>query len=520
MEFSNLRFDQAKLMKMWAESRREIEDEEQVEHYQRDAREDTRRHDEDDLEQEVKFLKEKIKHQKYREEDMEDAIGDLEYKNEKLEKEIYHLEKEYRAVQVSLDKKEEIEKELEVLELKIVDILKNNETLNDENKRIKTELLEVKQHTEQSLKENTTENEKVKIEIDSLSKENLSLNEKVKKFTQEEKQVQVLRDEINVLQIGINEKETVLGKINNENEILEEKLLFLDEKNKELEETIHLNALKLQDDCDSIGVELHNSNQDLFKSFKCDSCEKGYDRNSDLRTHVWNKHEKQTRLQQLNNRLLNLHQKISEQKFRFTTSLFSLKEKEEKAKHTCRCKLLCRIYHTKHNWSKSVSDDIFKKFQLMSNGVKNVSTNSTEVITRSYSCDFCEEIFSRESHLKSHIEDIHTVLSIGANDEAGSSLEAEDFNIAQSTKEVVQDNGTKPKQYSCEMCNSTFVRQCDQEKHIRKEHDHKRHQSPHVLIKNLCGVCLMVFGNETELKQHTVKHSANLKVQSKSILKK
>ena len=55
--------------------------------------------------------------------------------------------------------------------------------------------------------------------------------------------------------------------------------------------------------------------------------------------------------------------------------------------------------------------------------VKNVSTNSTEVVTGNYICDFCEEIFSRESHLKSHIGDIHTVLSIGANDEAGSSLE-------------------------------------------------------------------------------------------------
>ena len=31
MEFGNLRFDQSKLMKMWEESRREVEEEEQVE---------------------------------------------------------------------------------------------------------------------------------------------------------------------------------------------------------------------------------------------------------------------------------------------------------------------------------------------------------------------------------------------------------------------------------------------------------------------------------------------------------
>ena len=99
MEFGNLRFDQSKLMKMWAESRKEVEDEEQVERYKRDASKDTRRHNDEDLDQEIKFLKNKIKHLNYREEDMEDTIGDLEYKNEKLEKEIYNMEKEYRDVQ-------------------------------------------------------------------------------------------------------------------------------------------------------------------------------------------------------------------------------------------------------------------------------------------------------------------------------------------------------------------------------------------------------------------------------------
>jgi prefoldin subunit 5 len=58
----------------------------------RDARLDHHRLEErDDMNQEIKFLKDKIKILKYREEDMEDEIGDLEYKNEKLEKELHNL---------------------------------------------------------------------------------------------------------------------------------------------------------------------------------------------------------------------------------------------------------------------------------------------------------------------------------------------------------------------------------------------------------------------------------------------
>ena len=58
----------------------------------RDARLDHHRLEErDDMNQEIKFLKDKIKILKYIEEDMEDEIGDLEYKNEKLEKELHNL---------------------------------------------------------------------------------------------------------------------------------------------------------------------------------------------------------------------------------------------------------------------------------------------------------------------------------------------------------------------------------------------------------------------------------------------
>ena len=58
MEFDNLQFDQSKLLKIWDECKREVE-EFNGENYKRDTREDNHRHDDNDMNQEIKFLKEK-----------------------------------------------------------------------------------------------------------------------------------------------------------------------------------------------------------------------------------------------------------------------------------------------------------------------------------------------------------------------------------------------------------------------------------------------------------------------------
>ena len=97
---------------MWAETKREVEesDGDLDKHYLRDTREDYHRRDDEDLKQEIKFLKESLKHQKYREEDMEDKMDDLEYKNEKLEREIYYLEKQCEDFQYIYRRKRRLKK--------------------------------------------------------------------------------------------------------------------------------------------------------------------------------------------------------------------------------------------------------------------------------------------------------------------------------------------------------------------------------------------------------------------------
>ena len=64
MEFENIRFDQSYLLKMWKECKSDVFEESE----KSDIREDDHRVYDDDLNQELRFLEDKIKNLKYREE--------------------------------------------------------------------------------------------------------------------------------------------------------------------------------------------------------------------------------------------------------------------------------------------------------------------------------------------------------------------------------------------------------------------------------------------------------------------
>ena len=79
MDFGNIVFDQSKLLKMWKETKQEVEDAYEKKEYCNDH------DDKDDYESEIRYLKEKLKQSMHREDDMEDEVSALSYEKEKLE---------------------------------------------------------------------------------------------------------------------------------------------------------------------------------------------------------------------------------------------------------------------------------------------------------------------------------------------------------------------------------------------------------------------------------------------------
>ena len=210
-------------------------------------------------------------------------------------------------------------------------------------------------------------------------------------------------------------------------------------------------------------------------------------------------------------------------KLRISKSIIKLKEKEQNEGHYCLCKTKCRIFHHKHNWSRPKSLDILNDLEKIEQEQKN--------LRKTFPCKLCSDTFADNCDLIVHIEKSHTQIqpnksgtetaeSQSANDVINSVVDAANIiSEVSDEKDIGTNIGTKPKQYSCEICDSIFVRQGDLEKHHETEHDSKQNaHGPNVLIKNLCDVCLISFQNEEELQQHTAKHSGNIKLQS--ILKK
>ena len=232
---------------MWEESKREVEEatENQFENMNRDARVDHHRLEErDDMNQEIKFLKDKIKNLKYREEDMEDEIGDLEYKNENLEKGLHNLQKELSDVHKALEEKTKIENELEehkrTSDTPIKQLHKENEALGQKMKSL---------------------HERPNMQISEKEVDNKNHSGAKESHLTEE--VEELLREIEQLRGKNEEKKDLIVKLSEEKEIALEKLQL---KKETLKKTLVSKSLH-EELCMSL-------EENIFSKFKYNSCEK------------------------------------------------------------------------------------------------------------------------------------------------------------------------------------------------------------------------------------------------------
>ena len=75
-----------------------------------------------------------------------------------------------------------------------------------------------------------------------------------------------------------------------------------------------------------------------------------------------------------------------------TSDLMMLKDKEDLARGSCMCKTFCRIFHKKHNWYKSIGQELVRKFRNLQSG---------------YSCNWCDKTFVNVDTLNFHMKTTH-----------------------------------------------------------------------------------------------------------------
>ena len=93
-------------------------------------------------------------------------------------------------------------------------------------------------------------------------------------------------------------------------------------------------------------------------------------------------------------REMELEKKIQKQKLKLTINLFKLNEFENQDRGKCYCRGFCRIFHTKHNWEKSLSKELLQRL---------IPTTPID------SCKDCGKSFGDQNSLKKHIGAVHKV---------------------------------------------------------------------------------------------------------------
>ena len=215
-------------------------------------------------------------------------------------------------------------------------------------------------------------------------KDNLKNKEEIINHSEKE-ELDKLMDEIKQLEAVNKEKEIMLENVKLENEKL----------------NVQLGKLMSIKENVSLGDEL---NMHISKTFNCEECGESFDMRSEMKMHVETVHEKVNEKKLWKAKLKEKEIEVCSQKFKISSEIFSLKEKEISLNKICRCKGFCRINHYKHSWSQSKSTNLFEK--MLNLNVHHVA-KLQGAVQKSYTCDSCEEKFVKMVELKKHKKTIH-----------------------------------------------------------------------------------------------------------------
>ena len=230
--------------------------------------------------------------------------------------------------------------------------------------------------------------------LKTLQMENSNLKIKLKETHNDKtSDIEKLMNEIEMIQKINQDKETSLDDIQNEKEKLEAKFQKLERENEKLRDERIKRDSENQNE-QSLGEELGMINPRLHNvSPASDQCNTNFKTEVQMKTHEENYHtsrEITKKIWKLKEQQLD--QTINSQKLKLASEILFLRESEVDKVEFCTCKSFCRIVHQKHNYTRSVGKEIFKKFKALEN---------------SYSCDNCDKTFKNVDCLKWHMKSTH-----------------------------------------------------------------------------------------------------------------
>ena len=322
---------------------------------------------------------------------------------------------------------------VKIQEKKIENLIDENDNLKEENYNLNNKLKYERENNndlEEDLKRKVGEFEELRKCVENNDHNVKKLDIAIK---EREEEIDYLK-EIQANQVG---KEHVLEKeIESQRKVIEElkDKEFLEHDRTELENEIYQLTLEIkqlkkvnddkveqleniekerefvQERLQNIEKQINNVNkvslseelsfaENFAQTFKCDFCDNKYESRSELRIHVRRVHLMAT----WKSKLLAIDRMNSEMKHKLYSDLFRIKELKLKGRESCSCRGFCSISHTKHNWNKSICDEILCKMDNL---------RSADVSVDGHQCETCEEIFPELSDFVKHIENYHKVADV------------------------------------------------------------------------------------------------------------
>ena len=295
----------------------------------------------------------------------------------------------------------------------------------ENNKAVETKVEFLKGRLETTMRNYQDLDKNTRLEIDALkdelklanikSVEDANFDESIKESDSVKKDV---HDEV------VKDFNLQIEYLRNRGNDIEDELAIKYEEVEVLKETLQQNTLKasmkstsssLAEELDHASIELETSKEHIemnprpFESVHllvvCKHCSLTFSTIADLK-----EHQRKLKQEQMEQKLEKLNQisiiekELSSQKSNMTDSLFKLKKIETDGR-TCKCKKYCRIYHEKHTFIKSMSEEFYSKFKSFSE--VDVHSNVAGAIKKRYTCKQCEQQFSKQGDLKKHIKREH-----------------------------------------------------------------------------------------------------------------
>ena len=213
------------------------------------------------------------------------------------------------------------------------------------------------------------------------------------------------------------------------------------------------------------------------KSCECESCGDKFVNKKNMEDHL----RKFIQKKYLDQKAVDIEKNISDQTIKLTKSILDLKETELEEKLSCKreCKPGCKIFHTKHNWSKTYSNKYLQDLEVIRNAF--VENSESGAIPKSYLCGKCNKTYKRVRDLKMHRKSNHNIKKKNKheNQESIVNLEKVDDIL------IVEEDSVDLKDSSSD----------------------NNVETADMVVPNLCYICLLSFISEENLKEHMHKHS-------------